>query len=78
MAGVSDSESDWKEDEGLTYSEEQKQLKESFKAAANLDEDVVNNGERVTEKGELLVLRQKTQKEKVIRNDGYSTCIHPV
>ena len=59
MAGVSDSESDSEEKAAqLTYSEEQEQLRESLRTAA--EEQSGGTGE-----GELLVLRQKTKEEKV-------------
>lgn len=45
----------------LTYSEEQKELKESFKAAAEQE----GGPEGEEEEGGLLVLRNKTEKEKV-------------
>ena len=64
MAGVSDSEEDLseegeREEGGLTYLQEQEELKASFKAAATQQEVGVASDE------ELLVPRHKTEEDKV-------------
>ena len=67
MAGLTGSESEEEEEdrERLTYSEEQKQLRESFRVAAHLSDGGLTNGGTGEGEEDLLVLRQKTQEEKV-------------
>ena len=61
MAGQSESEEDGEDisgEEDLTYSQEQNRLRQSFQEAAELENEDNEDG--------LLVLRQKTDEEKVV------------